>query len=42
MKPSVGTGLRIMIDKAERLNMRLDFGFGDDTSGFYLNVTEAF
>ena len=42
MKPSYGGGLRILIDETERLNMRLDFGFGDDTSGFYLNVTEAF
>ncbi len=42
MKPSYGGGLRILIDETERLNMRLDFGFGDDTAGFYLNVTEAF
>ncbi len=42
LKHSVGAGLRVKIDEAERLNMRIDFGFGERTSGFYLNVTEAF
>ncbi len=41
-KHSVGGGLRFTVDQAERLNLRFDYGFGQDTRGFYLNVTEAF
>ncbi len=42
MKPSFGTGLRIAIDKKEKLNVRFDFGIGQNSNGFYFNVIEAF
>jgi outer membrane protein assembly factor BamA len=42
IKPAVGAGLRIMIDKKSRTNLALDFGFGDKSSGFYLAAAETF
>jgi outer membrane protein assembly factor BamA len=42
LKPSYGFGLRYMFDRAERLNLRLDVGFGRSTSGFYITAMEAF
>jgi outer membrane protein assembly factor BamA len=42
LKPSLGTGLRYAIDKKEKLNLRLDFGAGNNSNGFYFNLTEAF
>jgi len=42
LKPSLGTGLRYAIDKKEKLNLRLDVGFGRHSSGVYFNITEAF
>ena len=42
LKPSIGTGLRYAIDKKEKLNLRLDVGFGYHSSGVYFNITEAF
>lgn len=42
IKPSVGAGLRVALDRTERLNIRLDFGFGKHSSGAYLNIAEAF
>lgn len=42
LKPSFGTGLRFAIDRKEKLNLRLDFGVGKNSSGFYFNLTEAF
>ncbi|MDQ3049442.1 MAG: BamA/TamA family outer membrane protein [Bacteroidota bacterium] len=37
-----GTGLRFMLDKNEKINIRLDAGFGKETSGYYLTIGEAF
>ncbi len=37
-----GTGLRFMLDKKEKINIRLDAGFGKGTSGYYLTIGEAF
>jgi hypothetical protein len=42
LKPSFGAGVRYAIDKKEKLNLRLDYGFGQRSSGFYFNITEAF
>jgi Omp85 superfamily domain len=42
LKPSLGAGLRVAIDKSERLNVRLDYGKGQHAHGFYLNISEAF
>ena len=41
-KPSFGLGLRFKIVKAENLNLRFDYGFGQGTSNYYFNVAEAF
>jgi hypothetical protein len=38
--PNAGIGYRLEVQP--RLNMRLDFGVGRQTTGFYFNVVEAF
>ncbi len=38
--PNAGIGYRLEVQP--RLNMRLDFGIGRETTGFYFNVVEAF
>lgn len=38
--PNYGIGFRWELKK--RVNVRIDYGFGKDTSGFMLNVNEAF
>ncbi len=42
IKPGYGVGLRVLIDKASRTNLVLDWGFGERSSGFYLAVSETF
>ncbi len=42
VKPSYGFGLRYMILPKRKVNLRLDFGFGENTQGIYINITEAF
>ncbi|MFN3529275.1 MAG: BamA/TamA family outer membrane protein [Bacteroidia bacterium] len=42
IKYSVGTGLRYALNRSERLNVRLDYGWGRGTGSFYFSVTEAF
>jgi hypothetical protein len=42
VKPSYGFGLRYMILPKRKVNLRLDFGFGRETNGIYINITEAF
>lgn len=42
VKPCVGLGLRYIFDPVERLNVRIDFGFGRNTSGLYVSAKEAF
>lgn len=39
---TVGAGLRVMIDKKERINIRVDAGFGQNTSAYYFTIGEAF
>lgn len=39
---SWGGGLRFLIDKKERIYMRMDVGFGKDSKGFYFGIFEAF
>jgi len=41
-KYSLGAGIRYRISPEERINLRLDFGFGQGTSGFYITFNEAF
>jgi len=42
LKYSVGTGLRFVVDPAERLNVRLDYGYGTEGGYFYFVVGESF
>ncbi len=41
-KPSVGAGLRFAINEQEKLKGRVDFAIGQNTSGFYITIEEAF
>ena len=42
LRPSLGAGLRFLIDDTEDLNLRLDYGLGSRTQNYYLKVGEAF
>jgi len=42
VRPAYGAGLRVMIDKASRMNLAVDVAWGHKSFGFYLNVTESF
>ncbi|MEM9025012.1 MAG: hypothetical protein AAGB22_14800, partial [Bacteroidota bacterium] len=43
MRASYGAGIRFLFSEAERLNMRVDFGYGDNgNSGVYFTFGEAF
>jgi len=42
LKYSVGIGLRILVVPKEGTNIRLDYGFGKGTSGYYITANEAF
>lgn len=39
---SGGFGIRFRFDEKEGMNIRLDFGHGEDTSGMYITAMEAF
>ncbi|MEQ8237866.1 MAG: BamA/TamA family outer membrane protein [Cyclobacteriaceae bacterium] len=40
--PSYGIGLRYEIDPKEKIRIRLDYAWGQNTQGFYININEAF
>ncbi len=42
IKPNYGIGLRFLLDREERLNIRMDWGFGKGTNSLYLNIAESF
>lgn len=42
IRPNFGVGLRFLLDREERLNIRLDWGIGKDTNNIYLNIAESF
>lgn len=42
LKYSIGSGLRLVVDPAERLNIRLDYGYGREGGQWYFMVAEAF
>lgn len=42
IKPSVGFGLRYALRPKEKLNLRVDAGFGKESQGTYINIGEAF
>ncbi len=39
---NVGAGLRFLLDKNNKLRLRLDVGFGSEKPAFYFTVGEAF
>ena len=41
-KHSYGFGLRFVFDEKERINLRADIGFGQNSNGIYFNLEEAF
>jgi len=42
LKPSIGFGLRYAFNVKEKLNLRVDAGFGKKIHGSYINLGEAF
>jgi hypothetical protein len=42
LKYSIGAGVRFVLDAKEKLNVRMDIGFGKDTAGLYFAIEEAF
>lgn len=42
LRPTAGIGLRFLIERKEKLNVRFDWGFGRKTNNYYLNIAEAF
>jgi outer membrane protein assembly factor BamA len=42
LKSSLGGGLRYRFSKSEKVNLRVDMGFGRGTSGVYFGLEEAF
>jgi len=42
IKPSAGVGLRFILLKDEKFNLRIDYGFGRGDRGLYFNILEAF
>ncbi len=42
IKSSVGIGVRYLVLPKERINVRVDFGFGTQNPGMYFNIREAF
>lgn len=42
LKYSIGTGLRFLVNPAERLNIRFDYARGREGGYFYFSVAEAF
>ncbi|AQG78152.1 BamA/TamA family outer membrane protein [Spirosoma montaniterrae] len=42
LKPNAGAGIRFKIIPKENLNLRFDYGVGQGTSNFYIQLAEAF
>lgn len=42
LRPSYGAGVRFKLDKTENLNLRLDYGFGNESNFLYFTIAEAF
>lgn len=42
IQPAMGIGLRILIDKATRTNLILNYAWGNRSKAFYLNAGESF
>ncbi|MEI6681071.1 MAG: BamA/TamA family outer membrane protein [Bacteroidota bacterium] len=41
-QPAAGIGLRIMVGKHDRTNIAIDFGFGNNSKGLYVQTQEVF
>ncbi len=42
LKYSFGGGIRFMLDEKEKMNIRVDYGMGENTNGVYFAIEEAF
>lgn len=42
IRPSFGLGVRFLIDQEEDLNLRFDYGIGQEKSSYYFKIAEAF
>lgn len=42
IKPGIGAGFRIMLDKKSRTNLSMDYGLGKKSNGFYMTAGEVF
>ncbi len=42
IQPAAGIGLRLLIDKATKTNLILDYAWGNNSEAFYLNAGETF
>lgn len=42
LKFSAGIGIRYLFSRSEKINIRLDYGIGKDSSGDYIDLNEAF
>jgi len=42
IKPTYGFGVRFRIDELQKLDLRVDVGYGKDTNGIYFSVNQAF
>lgn len=42
LKYSIGAGVRFVLDTKEKLNVRIDIGFGKNSAGLYFAIEEAF
>ena len=42
IKPTYGAGLRFLFDEEEKMDLRMDVGFGRGSSGVYFSVYQAF
>jgi len=42
IQPAVGLGLRVLIDKATRTNLVMNYAWGRHSKAFYLNAGESF
>ena len=42
VKPTYGFGVRFRFDELQKLDLRVDIGFGKETNGIYFSVNQAF
>ena len=42
VKYGTGAGIRVMLDRKARVNVTADLAWGNDQSGFYLDLGETF